>query len=399
MLGVGVAGYVAWRYWPREGMWNLCPTDPLPEELVDHELVRTAWQGIEPREVWDCHAHLGGVGDGDSGVWLSPQTRSLAHPLLYAQHVFYRNAACVETDGRVDRDYVERLRGLLDAFPAGARAMLLAFDWHHDENGARREDLSALHVPNDYARDLARRHPERFEWIASIHPYRADAVEALAAAVRDGARAVKWLPPAMGMDPGSPRCDRFYEALVRHGLPLLTHAGDEMAVHAGRAQALGNPLRLRRALDHGVRVIVAHCASLGTGADLDRGPDGPRARNFDLFARLMDEPRYERLLFGDLSAITQVNRAGRALETILERTDWHPRLLNGSDYPLVGVMPLISHRRLAERGLLDWAEADALSRLRRHNPLLADFVLKRRLRRNGHSLPAQVFQTRRVFSK
>ena len=56
----------------------------------------------------------------------------------------------------------------------------------------------------------------------------------------------------------------------------------------------------------------------------------------------MDEPRYEGLLFGDISAMTQLNRIGPALDTVLERDDWHDRLINGSDYPLPGVFPLFS---------------------------------------------------------
>src|SRR4030095_2793026 len=121
--------------------------------------------------------------------------------------------------------------------------------------------------------------------------------------------------------------------LARTGIPLLTHAGHESAVDAA-AQDLGNPLRLRRALDHGVRVIVAHCATRGSGVDLDRGSSGPRVPNFALFGRLMDEARYGALLHGDISAIVQRTRAAEALPALLVRADWHPRLLWGSDYPL-----------------------------------------------------------------
>ena len=151
------------------------------------------------------------------------------------------------------------------------------------------------------------------EWAASVHPYRADAVQALDAAVADGALAVKWLPNAMGIEPASPRCDAFYEALARHGIPLLTHGGRERAVAGVDDDALGNPLRVRRALEHGVRVIVAHCASFGAGVDLDAGPDGPVVPNVDLFARLMDDPRYGHLLMGDISALMQSNRTAAAL--------------------------------------------------------------------------------------
>jgi mannonate dehydratase len=217
--------------------------------------------------------------------------------------------------------------------------------------------------------------------------------------VRAGAQAVKWLPVAMGMDPASPRCDALYGALARLRVPLLTHGGDEAAVHGKREDHLANPLRLRRALDHGVRVIIAHCASLGRGVDLDRGPNGPRVSNFDLFRRLMAERRYEGLLYGDISAVVQRNRAAECLPALLEREEWHDRLLFGSDYPLPGVLPLISATALARLGLLDEADVPALIEIRRHNPLLFDFVLKRRLAWRGRRFGVRAFETRRVFER
>jgi mannonate dehydratase len=38
-----------------------------------------------------------------------------------------------------------------------------------------------------------------------------------------------------------------------------------------------------------------------------------------------------------------------------------------------------------------------LSEIRKHNPLLFDFVLKRSLRRGGTALDRRVFETRRFF--
>ena len=330
-------------------------------------------------------------------MWIAPEMDSLAHPIQYAQKQFYLNASCVPGQGVLDDGHVAKLYALANELAPGARVMLLAFDYHHDEAGARRLDLSSYHTPDEYAARIAQAHPDRFEWIASIHPYRADCVDALERAARAGARAIKWLPSAMGMDPASPRCDRFYEALARIGLPLLTHAGAELAVHGSAYQDLGNPLRLRRALDHGVRVIVAHCASLGSGVDLDRGPDGASVSNFALFARLMDEPRYEGRLFGEISAMTQINRLGTPLRTLLARPEWHTRLVNGSDYPLPGVMPLFSLARMVDGNYLSTAEAKVLSEVRRYNPLLFDFALKRLLRDGGRRLAPTVFASRRVF--
>jgi mannonate dehydratase len=356
------------------------------------------WQGLDPAQLWDGHVHLLGDGGSGSGCWLNPRMDSLWHPIERLQKAFYLNAACAAGHADLDRAYVARLLALHAAFPAGAKLMLLAFDWHHDENGKRVEKLSPFHTPNDYAQRLAREHPQHFEWIASVHPYRADALDALEQAARNGARAVKWLPSAQGMDPADSRCDHFYEQLARLKLPLLTHAGHELAVHGGRMQDYGNPLRLRRALDHGVRVIVAHCATLGTGIDLDRGPDGPEVENFDLFARLMDEPRYEKLLYGDLAAVGQLLRSGAPLKKLLTRRDWHPRLLYGSDYPLPGVMPIFAPRTLAEEGFLKEDEAEFLVQLRRYNPLLFDLALRRLLAVEGVGFDVGVFAMRRVFS-
>ena len=296
----------------------------------------------------------------------------------------------------MDRAYVERMRNLIDAMPRGVKLVLYAFERAYDENGAADLEHTIFHVPNEYARDVARAHPEHFEWVASIHPYRADALDALAQARRDGARGVKWLPSAMGIDPASPRCDRFFELLAKLDLPLIAHAGLERAVLGREAHDFGNPLRLRRALDAGVRVVVAHCASMGEDRDLDRGPNGPYVDSFSLFARVFEKARN---CYGDLSAMTQVNRAGPALARVVAERGWHARLLNGSDYPLPGVMPIFSVDYLVSLGLLDAAAAPVLREIRLHNPLLFDFVLKRLLRASGKALSASVFETRNFFMR
>ena len=392
---VGMAGGCGLSF--EHGLFNPCLSTPLAESLLDHDLVRAAWSGIDPDKFWDCHVHLGGVGDGNTGVWIAPQTTSPLHPWQNLQRRFFLNAACAEQEGKVDEEFVRRLARCLRAFPTGAKAMLLAFDFHYDEGGVKREELSALYIPDRYAAEIARRLPDRFEWICSVHPYRKDALAALEWAARNGARAVKWLPSAMGMNPASPKCDGFYTALARLNLPLLTHAGAEQAVHGGQFHALNNPLRLRRPLDHGVRVVAAHCASLGTHTDIDHGPDGPRTQAFALFARLMDEARYEGRLFGDISTVTQANRIGPPLDNLLARSDWHSRLVNGSDYPLPGVIPLFSLRRCVEKGYLSDGETGVLAEIRTYNPLLFDFVLKRCVAKGGRRFAPVVFESRRLF--
>ena len=342
------------------------------------------------------HAHLLGTGDAGSGIYVNPRMESVLNPGLYARRLFFLNGGCVhDAPGSVDRSYVERMHNLLDGMRPGVKMLLFAFERAHDEHGRPNLDETAFYGPDAYARDVARAHPQYFEWAASIHPYRADALEALEKAKAEGARAVKWLPAAMGIDPASAKCQRFFEAMQKLDVPLITHAGLERAVLGHDGQDAGNPLRLRRALDAGVRVVIAHCASMGEDEDLDRG--GARTDSFELFARLMGESRYQKNLFGDISAMTQRNRAGPALARVVEEESWQPRLLNGSDYPLPGVMPIFSLDYLVSLHLLDAKAAPVLREIRTHNPLLFDFVLKRHLRSRGKSFSPAVFQTRRFF--
>ena len=342
--------------------------------------------------------HIAGTGDSPSGIALNPRMNSVLSPAHYARRLFFLNAGCAgDVEGGADVAYVRRMLNLLAAMRAGFKLMLYAFDRSYREDGRPDPERTDFYVPDAYARELAREHPRYFEWVASIHPYRADCAEALAQAKKDGARAVKWLPASMGIDPASPLCDRFYEAAARLKMPVISHAGQERAILGTDVQAYGNPLRLRRALDAGVRVVVAHCASMGQDVDLDKGPNGPYVDSFSLFSRLFEIEKYENHLFGDISAMTQISRAGPALAKVIERTEWHSRLLNGSDYPLPGIMPLFSVDYLASLGLLQESAKPVLREIREYNPLLFDFVVKRHLRSNGKALSAGLFETRRFF--
>ncbi len=391
---LGMAGY---RVWPDEGVFNPCRTEALPDALKQHDWVQQAWEGIDATQVWDCHCHLIGVGDNDSGIWLNPKMQSIYHPLQYVQFQFYLNAACVRRNNNIDAAYVRRVAALLDDFPVGYKAMLLAFDYHYDEQGGRQTELSTFYTPNDYAEKIARQNTRQFEWIASIHPLRTDAIEALDKAVEQGARAIKWLPQAMRIDPSSPACDAFYDALIKHQIPLLSHAGSEHAVDAADLQALGNPLLLRRPLERGVKVIVAHCASLGSSLDLDAGKSATAVANITLFSRMMNEVPYQNTLFGDISALTQINRSRETMETILKNPQWHDRLLYASDYPLPGVMPLFSLDAMVAYNLLLPGQAKLLSQIRQYNSILFDFLLKRMISTGGQKLATSVFHTQRHF--
>ncbi|HYC36269.1 MAG TPA: amidohydrolase family protein [Usitatibacter sp.] len=370
--------------------------------LLREPIVLRAWEGLRADRVWDMHAHLFGNGRSGGGIWVERDYDRPQSLGARVRHRFYMNGGCVGDDeDQLDQGMVSRLLQVVDELPAGAKLMLLAFDFTFDDRGARREDLTTFSVPNAYARRIAQSRPERFEWIASVHPCRPDAVAQLEAAKAAGARAVKWLPPAMGIDLRARKSLELYDAMKRLDIPLLVHVGEEQAVPGARRHELANPLFLRAPLDRGVRVIAAHCATLGESLDLDANanPDkAPRVADFDLFVRLMEDRRYEGFLFGDLSAVTQANRAAY-LPRLLGKREWHGRLLNGSDYPLPGILPLFSLDALVRQSVLDEAAVPTLRKLRHANALLFDFVLKRNLRLGAARFPTSAFETRGFFVK
>ena len=367
--------------------------DSKPYSTAAQTLIDRTFADLDPaRPVVDVHVHALGLGQEGDGTFINQEKLSSKHPFKRFETNLYLKATGVKGLDHFDRDYLEVLVSRARAFPLPVRLHLLAMDQAYKADGTPDPARTEFHVPNAYVFEAAARHPELFVPVMSIHPARKDAIRELEACAAKGGRLLKWLPNAQAIDPADPHFDGFYRRMQELGVVLLTHAGEERAVAVKDAQTLGNPLKLRRPLDLGVTVIVAHCASLGKNADLDH--PGKRARNFDLFLRLMEDSKYRGRLFGDLSAITQINRLPAPLKTLLARPDFDGRLLNGSDYPLPGVDLIIWTRRLVELKVISPAERTALNEIWKRNPLLFDFVLKRTLKdpKSGRRWPADLFQ-------
>jgi predicted TIM-barrel fold metal-dependent hydrolase len=371
-----------------------------PEELTlrisakASDLIKRAFDDIDPQKLIDHHVHVAGLGVGDTNAFVNPKMLTWRHPFHRLKLKVYMSSAGVSDEDKADQQAVARLTSLVASIKDHGKHRLLAFDKNYRRDGTVNLEKTEFYVPNEYVFELAERYPQLFVANISVNPYRPDAIAELENWARRGARIVKWLPNAMGIDPSDSKCDPFYQKMKELDLILLSHGGEEKAVEAEEDQKLGNPLLLRRALDHGVKVIVAHCAGLGTNEDLD-SKDRRVVDNFDLFLSLMDDKRYKGLLFGEISAMTQFNRSGKPLRTMLEREDLHERLVNGSDYPLPAVNVLIRTRPLVKQGYIDNSDAESLKEIYNYNPLLFDFVLKRRLRLPGTSknFPASVFMS------
>jgi predicted TIM-barrel fold metal-dependent hydrolase len=355
-----------------------------PEELAQgasssaKKLIDEAFDGIDSARLTDHHTHIVAIGTSDPGAFVNPRMLS-GFNLERLKFLIYKSAAGIKDENNADTEYVERLVRLASAVKNHGKVRILAFDKHYSPDGSVNLEKTNLYVPNRYVVELAVRYPDLFLPVVSIHPYRRDALKELDHWGKAGVKYVKWLPNAMGMDPADKLIAPFYEKMKEHRMILLSHGGEEQAVDAKEDQRLGNPLLLRRALQAGVRVIVAHAASLGECADLD-SLEPKKASCFDLFLRMMDEPKYVGLLFGEISAMLQFNRMPEPLLTLLKRPDLHPRLVNGSDYPLPAINSLIWTRSMARAGFITADERQSLNEIYNYNPLLFDFVLKRTLR-------------------
>ena len=355
-----------------------------PEQLeqkasdLTKKLIDQAFDGIDPARLVDFHTHVIATGTSVKDAFVNPKMRSGIN-LERFKFLIYASAAGVKNIDNADQEYLTRLVRLARATERQGRYRILAFDKHYTPDGSVDLNKTNMYVPNDYVINLARRYADVFLPVISLHPYRRDALEELDKWANAGVKYVKWLPNAMGMDPANRAIEPFYRKMKERNMILLSHGGEEQAVQAEEDQELGNPLRLRKPLDMGVRVIIAHAASLGSCADLDNGGD-KKANCFDLFLRLMDEAKYRGLLFGEISAMLQFNRMPGPFSTLLKRQDLHPRLINGSDYPLPAINALIRTRSLASDGFITGEERSALNEIYDYNPLLFDFVLKRTMR-------------------
>jgi len=341
------------------------------------KLVDEAFADIDTARLVDFHTHIIAIGTSVPDAFVNPKMRSGIN-LERLKFLIYASAAAVKNIDDADRQYVDRLIRLARGGPRHGKFRILAFDKHYNPDGSVNLAKTNMYIPNHYIVELARQHPDIFLPVISVHPYRRDAIEELEKWAQAGVKYVKWLPNAMGMDPVSKSAEPFYRKMAEHKMILLSHGGEEQAVDAAEDQELGNPLRLRKPLDMGVRVIVAHAASLGTCDDLDAG-EGKKADCFELFLRLMDEAKYRGLAFGEISAMLQFNRMPVPVATLLKRQDLHSRLVNGSDYPLPAINALIRTRSLVSDGFITSEERSALNEIYDYNPLLFDFVLKRTL--------------------
>ncbi len=356
------------------------------------ELVRNSFVGIDSARLVDQHVHLVGLGKGGTGIEINKRMRMWwKHLGKYNRFNVYKSASGIEHEENADREYVERLVSLVKYFPIKIRSYIFAFDRHYNEDGTPNEEHTEFFVPNEYAFKIAKEFPEYFTPVISVHPYRKDALVELEKWAKQGAKFVKWLPNAMGMDPANERNIPFYQLMKKYGMTLISHAGEEKAVEGDKYQELGNPLKLRLPLDLGVKVIIAHMASRGPCLDYDN--ENKMIDCSKLFWRMFDNKKYIKNLFSETSSLLIYERIGEPLNEVIERTDIHHRIGYGSDYPLPGINWIYRTNVMEDMGYITKAERKLLNEIYGYNPLLFHFVALRTVKhpKTGQKLGLEAF--------
>jgi len=402
------------------GIWNRVEESYNEENGMSAEsqqLVSESMAGLDVSKILDVHVHLIGIHPEDSGCYVHENMSNPCQCQSYMKKFIIAQAAGMDIVNQPDNDdpYWRRLVQLFEHFipqqlqqeakrslreqmerkddsvdrtvsneildrPFCPKAVLLGLDQvYNKESGIPEPQHTSVYTPETFVEKVVNLNRHVFLMGPSINPYRKDAVRKLEEFKAKGCNLIKWLPNSMGIDPRDEQCDAFFDKMAELDMFLLSHTGHEHSLDdAGYTkQEYGNPLRLRRALDKGVKVIMAHCASEGSDEDLD--DERQMVNSCDLFIRMMREDRYRGLLFGDISAMTAFKRTG-ALVKIIQCSDFHDRLIYGSDYPVPAINAVVWYGKLVRYGLITESQADSLRDIFKFNPCLADFVSKRIMR-------------------
>ncbi|MFC1749277.1 hypothetical protein ACFL2V_10775 [Pseudomonadota bacterium] len=433
---------------------NARPLQPLLGKLSEPSLamVDAAFQGIVEGENIDFHVHVVGLGDtvtvfedemdantvgecrasdfAGSPVYINERRFSFwRNPMLFAKTRFLMKATGI-TQGLWDsldraaanNNYVNHLLGLVGNYRPRSdkpgKFLLLAMDGHYVD-GVIDWAQTDIRVPNKYVIRLSdcmnrlyqqrhRTHFSPFMPAISIHPEREDAVDALRMFSTDS-RYLKWLPNTMNINPASGKIKVFLNEMKARDVTLVTHTGHEDATEAlEEHQRYGNPTLHQSALEHGMKVIMAHAGYKGSSFHHAHGEEH---ENSELFNDMLES--YPNNLKGGLSATVFVEHSNCAadlgysclgntsplanqLKRILLDKDqrYAERMVYGSDYPLPSIGLLKPTRELMYRGFLSQEQARLLNEIWGVNPLLYDFVLKRTIRHPENinkQLPASMF--------
>lgn len=272
-------------------------------------------------EIIDIHIHFGAPeGEGSPCYWSKEFETSVAYFAMLVLSGSLFKKVNIHTVKRQMLKVINKSKFI-------NKSVLLAMDCVYDLDGNPQKGLTHLYTPNCYVAQLAKEN-ERVLFGASVHPYRADWEKELDFCLNNGAVLCKWIPSSMMIDPSHTQCEPFYKKLADSKLPLLCHCGPEHAIPTSNPDFNKNnsPNLLKKALDMGVTVIVAHCAMPFWGELEDNS-------TFEELRHMFGEAnRNNWNLYADISALCVPMRVPY-IKNVIEQFPLG-RLVFGSDFPV-----------------------------------------------------------------
>jgi uncharacterized protein len=298
---------------------------------------------FEGKQIIDFHAHVAGLGFGNSGCFVNDEMRNNFRFRFYLKAM---GTSLKELEREGDQVIFKKISEAVVQSTVVDKVVILSLDGVINSQGELDREKTQIYVPNDYVFEQTQRFPNLL-YAASINPYRKDAIERLVKAKEQGAVVVKWIPSIMFIDPADPAIIPFYQKMVELNIPLLTHTGMEKSFSHAKDE-LADPRRLTLPLSLNVKVIAAHIATTGE-------TDGE-----ENFNRILPMFTQYSNLYGDISSLTQINKLGY-VKKVLAHSELEGRLIYGTDWPLQ-FFPIVSPWYHLDD--LSIAEAFAISRMK-----------------------------------
>ena len=306
------------------------------------------------KTIIDFHAHVAGLGYGNSGCFVNEKMRN---NFRFPFYLMAMGVSHKELREQGDAIVFKKISDAVANSSSVNKTVILAMDGVIDAEGNLDKQLTQIYVPNDYVYEQTQKYPNLL-YAASINPYRKDAIQRLEQAKAKGAVLIKWLPSIMYIDPADPALIPFYQKMIELDMPLLTHTGMEKSFSSARDE-LADPQKLTLPLSMGVTVIAAHIATTG------------KSHGEDNFERILPMFKQYPTLYGDISSLTQVNKLG-FMRKVVTAPELQGRLIYGTDWPLQ-FFPLVS--AWYHLGDINLKQALAISRIR--NQWDRDVALKK----------------------
>src|SRR5262245_4069585 len=108
-----------------------------PEELSDRisrpasDLIKRAFDDVEPDRLVDHHVHIAGIGVGDTHAFVNRKMRTWSHPFHRLKYKVYMSSAGVESEANADKQFVDRLARLVAGINGHGKHRILGFDKHY----------------------------------------------------------------------------------------------------------------------------------------------------------------------------------------------------------------------------------------------------------------------------